>query len=329
MNTERLQPILDKIEDYEHIIIFRHLRPDGDCLGASKGLQRMLRLSYPDKRIDLPESDAAEHLRFLGADDAPLKDENYGDALGIVVDTGSAGRISNPKYVLCKELIKIDHHPDKEPYAALSWVEEKSASACQMIAAFYDFFKPRLKLDRETATFLFCGMVTDSVRFRSPDTDGDSLRYAALMLDAGVDTEGLYAQLYLRDEKSLRLEAYVYEHFRQTENGAAYFYADKAVQTAFGLSFEDASDAVDWLSAVRGCLVWLAFIDAPDGSVRVRLRSRFVSVAELAERFHGGGHANAAGATVYGKREMSALIAQADEIVKQYKEKLDDGHTKP
>jgi len=109
--------------------------------------------------------------------------------------------------------------------------------------------------------------------------------------------------------------------FRQTENGAAYFYADKAAQTAFGLSFEDASDAVDWLSAVRGCLIWLAFIDAPDGSVRVRLRSRFVSVTDLAECFHGGGHANAAGATVYGKREMNALIAQADEIVKQYKEK--------
>ncbi len=321
MNTGRLQPILDKIEAYQHIVIFRHLRPDGDCLGASKGLQRMLRLSYPNKRIDLPESDVSEHLRFLGADDAPISDAEYGDALGIVVDTGSSGRISNPKFFLCKELVKIDHHPDREPYAALSWVEEKSASACQMIAAFYDFFKPRLKLDKETATLLYCGMVTDSVRFRSPDVDSDSLRYAALMLDAGVDTETLYAQLDLRDEKSFRFEAYVYEHFEQTENGVVSIYIDKATQAAFGLSFEDASDAVDYLNAVRGCLIWLAFIDAPDGTIRVRLRSRFVSVTELAEQFQGGGHKNASGATVYSTEEMHALIVKADETVREYKEK--------
>ena len=55
MNTQALTPILDKIKAYDHIILFRHRRPDGDCLGASKGLQRILRLSFPGKVIDLPE----------------------------------------------------------------------------------------------------------------------------------------------------------------------------------------------------------------------------------------------------------------------------------
>ena len=48
MTREKMLPILQKIEEYEHIVLFRHSRPDGDCLGASKGLQRMLRLSFPE-----------------------------------------------------------------------------------------------------------------------------------------------------------------------------------------------------------------------------------------------------------------------------------------
>ena len=38
MTREKMLPILQKIEEYEHIVLFRHSRPDGDCLGASKGL---------------------------------------------------------------------------------------------------------------------------------------------------------------------------------------------------------------------------------------------------------------------------------------------------
>ena len=73
------------------------------------------------------------------------------------------------------------------------------------------------------------------------------------------------------------------------------------------------------MDSIKGCLCWLAFIDAADGSIRVRLRSRFVTINALAERFHGGGHACASGATVYSGEEMQLLIAQADELVKEYK----------
>ena len=111
MTREKMLPILQKIQEYDHIILFRHKRPDGDCLGASKGLQRMLRLSFPEKQIDLPESDVSGHLAFLGPDDPAMSEAAYVNALGMVVDTGSSDRISNPHFSLCRELVKIDHHP--------------------------------------------------------------------------------------------------------------------------------------------------------------------------------------------------------------------------
>lgn len=319
MNTQALTPILDKIKAYDHIILFRHRRPDGDCLGASKGLQRILRLSFPGKVIDLPESDTSDYLAFLGPDDPALPDEAYQNALGIVVDTGDAERISNPKYALCRELIKIDHHPDRDAYAGLSWVEEHSASCCEMIAAFYTHFQQELCMDQRAAALLYTGIVTDSGRFRYPEVSGDTLRYAAALLDAGVDTQRLFAQLYLRDVASFRFQAYVYEHLQLTENGAAYLHIDMQTQQRFGLSFEDASAAIGYLDSIRGCLCWLAFIDAPDDTIRVRLRSRFVAINTLAERHHGGGHAFASGATVYSKDEIQSLIAEADAMVRDYK----------
>lgn len=324
MNTQVLIPILDKIKAYDHIILFRHRRPDGDCLGASKGLQRILRLSFPGKVIDLPESDMSDYLAFLGLDDPVLPDDAYQNALGIVVDTGDAERISNPKYALCRELIKIDHHPDRDAYADLSWVEEHSASCCEMIAAFYTHFQHELRMDQEAAALLYTGIVTDSGRFRYPEVNGDTLRYAAALLDAGVDTQQLFAQLYLRDAASFRFQAYVYGHLQLTENGVAYLHIDAQTQQRFGLSFEDASATIGYLDSIRGCLCWLAFIDAPDNTIRVRLRSRFVAINTLAERHHGGGHAFASGATVYSKDEIQSLIAEADALVRDYKAEHSD-----
>ena len=72
---------------------------------------------------------------------------------------------------------------------------------------------------------------------------------------------------------------------------------------------------------IKGSLIWLGFIDNEDKTTRVRLRSRFVTVNEIAEKYSGGGHARASGATVHSKEEMNSLIALADETLKQYKKK--------
>ena len=73
--------------------------------------------------------------------------------------------------------------------------------------------------------------------------------------------------------------------------------------------------------SIKGSLIWLAFIETDDGKIRVRLRSRFVTVNALAERYSGGGHACAAGATVTSKAEMKKLIAEADALLAEYKSK--------
>lgn len=320
-NIEIQKKILEKIEEYNRIIIFRHIRPDGDAVGSTKGLRALLKLNYPEKEIYLQNSDFCDYMRFLGPEDDPIDDALYADALGIVVDTATADRVSNKNFELCREIIKIDHHIDIKPYGDISWVEEWRSSACEMIAKFYDTFSDRLRIDENTARFIYTGMVTDSGRFRYRSVTGETLRLAGIMLDCGIDTDTLYANLYLDEYKALKFKAYVYKHMKISKNDVVYIFVDRKMQKKFGLTSEQASNVISYLDSIKNSLIWIAFIEGKDGdnSIRVRLRSRFITVNQIAERYHGGGHDCASGATVYSKKEMAALLAEADSELCEYK----------
>ncbi len=314
-----MQAILDKIKEYDKIMLFRHFRPDGDAIGSTKGLAGILKATYPNKKIYLQNADFSDYLAFLGEEEEILPDGEYADALGIVLDTATTDRISNKKYALCMELIKIDHHILAEEWGVCQWVEELRSSTCEMIAAFYDEFKSELVLTKEAATYIYTGMVTDSGRFRFRDVSGETLRLAGVMLSAGVDLDWIHSNLYLRDFESLKFEAYAHKKMKISENGVVSLFVSKGMKKKFALTNEQASASVSYLEGIKGSLIWVAFIETGDGKIRVRLRSRYVEVNDLAKKYHGGGHACAAGATVYSKKEMYELLADADTLLKEYK----------
>ncbi len=319
MNTEKIFAIYDKIKEYDRIILFRHFRPDGDAVGSTKGLQRIIKLTFPQKEVYLLNDDYADYVAFLGTEDAPIEDSLYADALGIVLDTGTAKRISNQKYSLCKEIIKLDHHIPLDSYGDIEWVEENRSSTCEMIAAFYDTLRERLIIDKEAATCIYTGMVTDSGRFRFRDVSSDTMRLAGLMLDIGVDTEWIFANLYMKDFDLFKFESFAYKRMKITQNGVAYLHITDEIKEKFNLSMEDASAAVSYMDSIKGSLIWVAFIDSPDGTIRVRLRSRFLHINEIAEKYRGGGHASAAGATLLDKSEIKQLLKEADTLLGEYK----------
>lgn len=322
MNHECMLCVLQKIREYDRIILTRHVRPDGDAIGATKGLARILELSFPEKEIYVLNEDQSEHMAFLGGESDPIPDELYRDALCIVMDTGNLERISNKKYALCKELVKIDHHIDNTPYGDVSWVEPHRSSVCEMVVAFYAAFSDQLQLDKEAAEYLYTGLVTDSGWFRFSSVSGETLRLAGILLDRGIDTDVIAAHLTLTDFSMLKYKAAVYDKMRLTENGVAYVYIDLAMQEQFGLSREDAGEAVTFMESLKGCLCWIAFIEVGGSErlIRARMRSRFAPINTIAEKYRGGGHACASGATVYSEEEMAALVAETDALIKKYKQ---------
>ena len=320
MNTALAQEVLNTIKEYQKIIIFRHFRPDGDAVGSTKGLKRILEISFPEKEIVLQNCDFATYLTFLGGEDEIRDDEFYSDALGIVLDTATAARISNQKFSLCKKIIKIDHHIPIESYGDINWVEEERSSCCELIAAFYDTMRGELKIDDEAATYLYTGMVTDSGRFRFRSVSGDTMRLAGMLLDLGIDTDLLYAHLYMKDFEEFRFEGFVLNNIKMTENGVAYIHITREIIDEYGLSTEQASACVSYMDSIKNSLIWIAFIDTDnENEIRVRIRSRFVTVNALGEKYEGGGHACACGATVHDMAGVESLLSDADKLLGEFK----------
>ena len=101
-----MQEIFNNIEAFEKIAIFRHFRPDGDAVGSTKGLCEILRLTYPEKDIRLLNCDYSDYVSFLGEEDKDADDSFYAEALGIVIDTGTLSRISNPNISFAKSSLR-------------------------------------------------------------------------------------------------------------------------------------------------------------------------------------------------------------------------------
>ena len=319
MNEDIKKRILDKIKEYDSIVLGRHFRPDGDAVGSTKGLKRILELTYPEKKIYLASSDYSDYLSFLGGDDGEVSEEIIRSSLVILLDTATLDRMSYKKLSEGKEMIKIDHHIKVEEWNAIEWIEDRRSSCSEMIADFYNTFRDELRIDREAATCIYTGMVTDSGRFSFSSTTGDTLRMAALMLDQGVDVETLQAYLELKDMSFYRYREALFGMVKKEKSGLLWVYVDDAFQKKWNLTREEASESVSFMSSVKGSICWLAFISNGDGTIRVRLRSRFMTVDKLANRYHGGGHDRASGATCYSEEEMMALVRDADALTEEYK----------
>ena len=319
MNDSIKKLIFEKIKEYETIVIGRHIRPDGDAVGSSLGLGAIIALSFPEKKVYYANRDSSDYMAFLGSDMADVEDCVISSSLAIILDTATPDRISEPRLLNAKEVIKIDHHIETAPYGHMRWVEEERSSTSELVADFYSSFSSDLRIDKAAATAIYAGMNTDSGRFRFSSTKGDTLRLAGLMLDQGVDVERLQANLDLKDFKFYRYQADVFSRIRITDHGVAWLFVDRAMQEKWGLSREDAGESVGFLSAIKGSICYIAFIENSDGTIRVRLRSRFMTVNKIAEKYHGGGHDRASGATCYTPQEMENLLLDADRATEEFK----------
>lgn len=312
--------ILNKIKEYDSIVIGRHFRPDGDAVGSTMGLGRIISLTFPEKKVYLSNNDKSDYMTFLGDTSESVSEEIIKNSLVIIIDTATEDRVSDNRILNGKEVVKIDHHIETVPYGDVSWVEDWRSSSCEMIASFYEEFSSVLKIDDIAATAIYAGMVTDSGRFRFSSTSSETLRLASIMVGKGVDVERLQANLDLNSYNFYKYQAYVFSKIEMTENGVSWLYVDQEMQKKWNLSREDASESVGFMSGIKGSICWIAFIENSDGSIRVRLRSRFMTVNKIAEKYHGGGHDRASGATCYSREEMMALIEDADKATKEFKE---------
>jgi len=311
-----LQQIIDMIKKYDTIIIHRHVRPDADAIGSQCGLKEMIQLTFPNKKVfAVGEEDPSLH--FLARMDQ-IEDGLYEGSLVIVCDTANTERISDERYKLGDQVIKIDHHPNHDAYGDVLWVDTNASSTSELIYELYLYYKDTFKINHTFARLIYGGIVGDTGRFLFPSTSNKTFRYAAQLIEFDFDRKELYDGLYRISENIARLRGYILANFKLTASGASAIKLTKEILQKYDVAPIDTGKLVGALGDVEHIKAWALFIEEED-LIRVRLRSKGPIINTLAAKYNGGGHPLASGATVDSWEEADQLHDELDAICSTFK----------
>ncbi|SKA02872.1 phosphoesterase RecJ domain-containing protein [Pilibacter termitis] len=309
MNIE--EKIINAIKKYDTILIHRHMRPDPDAIGSQVGLAEILRKNFPEKKI-YAVGKTVEGLSFLAQMDE-VSDEVYKNALVIVTDTANTARISDERYKNGEMLIKIDHHPNDEPYGDLVYVDTGVSSCSELIMRFMT--NQGLSLTDNAARLLYAGIVGDTGRFLYPATTAKTMLIASKLRSYRFDATRLMREMEQISFNVAKLSGFVFENLEVDTNGAGRVMITKEVLAKFGLSDYETSHIVSLPGQIENVESWGIFVEQPNGKFRVRLRSKEIAINEIAKRHNGGGHPLASGANAKDLAECEEIYREIQGIL--------------
>ncbi|EOK36217.1 DHH family protein [Enterococcus faecalis EnGen0330] len=314
-----VKEIMAAIKQYETIIIHRHQRPDPDAIGSQVGLAELLRASFPEKNI-YQVGGPVEGLEFLAEMDV-ITDDVYRGALVIVTDTANTPRISDARFSLGDQLIKIDHHPNDEPYGDLVWVNTNASSCSEIIVDFWQQHLAELTMTDNAARLLYAGIVGDTGRFLYPSTSAHTLAVAAQLRTFNFNAADLNRELDQMPLKVAKLAGYIYQNLEIDANGAARVVLPQSILNSYDIVDSETAAIVSMPGKIKDVLSWAIFVEQPEGYYRVRLRSKGPIINTIAKKHHGGGHPLASGANARDTAEIEVIYQEIQAACQEWAQK--------
>ena len=307
--------ILNAIQKYDRIIIHRHGRPDGDAMGSQIGLKHIILENFPGKDVYMV-GDQPGFFGFMeGAAIDEIPDSLYGGALAVILDCGSRSMISDNRYQLAAQTVRMDHHIFCEQIADIEVVDTSFESCCGLITEFA--CQCGLRLNPLAAKALYTGMVTDSGRFRYDGTTARTFRLASVLMEQQFDTNELFRQLYADDFSAKQLKAKFILKIRFTKNNVAYIYTTAQELAELNTdTFTISRGMTNTMADIKGVDIWANFTETDKG-VLCELRSSKYNINPIAVKYGGGGHAKASGATVANKETAMAMLRDLDAMMQE------------
>jgi phosphoesterase RecJ-like protein len=295
--------ILDCIRGGKLFLITSHINPDGDSVASQLGL-RCLLTSLGKEAVIVNRDPVPRVYRFLPGARKILTRRRHSlrpyDAL-FVLDCGNPSRASgflDRKPAL--PVVNIDHHVTNPRFGDLNWVDVKASSTCEIV---YDLAR-RLgaRFDHDLAANLYAGILTDTGSFRYSSTTPRAMSVAGRLLRHGVDPHDLAERIYENAEyPSLRLLGKVLSRMGRSEDGRVSWVTFSYAELSSLSNMSETEEFVNYARSLNTARIAIGFKEVGPGDVRISFRSKGdINVAELASRYGGGGHRNAAGCSVSG-----------------------------
>jgi phosphoesterase RecJ-like protein len=295
---EALSKARHRVNEASNIVILSHIRPDGDAVGSVLGLGLSLQQAGKTVQMILLDGLPGSFRHLPGADRVRTSVEMPYD-MAIIVDCSDLERIGEALQPGTVPDLNIDHHATNLNFAQINLVDDKAVSTTAILTELLPHFG--LDITAPVASALLTGLITDSLGFRTPGMSSNALRLAADLTDAGADLPALYYMaLTRRSFESARLWGTGLANLTR-EDGLVWTSVSLAERKAIHYPGLDDADLVNMLPTIDGVKIAVIFLEQPDGRVKISWRSKQgYDISDLALQYGGGGHKNAAGASLDG-----------------------------
>jgi bifunctional oligoribonuclease and PAP phosphatase NrnA len=307
----------------EKILCVSHVAPDGDAVGSLLGMGWILRALHKEPTLALQDQPGEElaivpgYTQIVG----PAAVESYYDLI-ICLDASSPdrmGAVFRPDDHAGIPMIVIDHHITNTNFGAYNWVEPQCAATCQMLVYLADALD--VPLTGNLAQALLTGLVTDTLGFRTSNTDARVMGAAMRLMDSGGDLVRIVDQTLRRTSYSmLRLWGEVLGH-TQLDDGVIWLTISQDQRRAAGVGEQEGDSLANHLVTVQEADISATFSERRDKTGNPAVECSFrakhgFDVSAVAFALGGGGHPPAAGCTVPGTlaevpRQVVAALQEA------------------
>ena len=322
MANKDIQSAVELIKKSESILITTHTKPDGDACGCIAAMCGALEaLGKNVKPLFL--SPVPQWYEFLFAEHVPVLDDDvkieelmegrFGNFdLIVIVDTNSYIQLTGFEKYLKKTdtpILVIDHHVTSDGLGNVELVDSTAAATGLII---YDLFKyAGWNVTEKIAEALFVAAATDTGWFQFSNIDGRTYRMCAELIEAGAKPTKIYTDLYQNfSQQRFKLMLAMLNSLKLHLDGR---YAEMQIKQQdleqTGAEYSDTENLINESQRIGTVKASALFIELKDDLIRCSLRSRCdLDVSEIATKFGGGGHKQAAGTYLPGPLENAKQL---------------------
>jgi bifunctional oligoribonuclease and PAP phosphatase NrnA len=298
-----LNPIIKALRGHKRFLISTHVNPDADAIASALAVAMVLKSMGKTVTV-VNESEVPSWLKFLPKTSlfkktSAIKKIDYDAA--VVLDCGDLARVGTVETLIdpAKPLVNIDHHKTNRGFGRLNLVLPRSSSTAEVLYGLFE--KMGVRLNKDLATLLYVGIMTDTGSFRYESTSSLTHRIVSHLMSFNISSSKIYDRIYdATPVNDLKLFLEAIGRVELLKGGAvACLELDQKILNKFSGGFDVRDKIFGLLRSTKGVEVVVIFSEATPARTRVNMRSKsYFDVAHLASQFGGGGHVRASGCTM-------------------------------
>ncbi|AGX89203.1 DHH family phosphoesterase [Mycoplasma parvum] len=320
------EKFLHKIDEYEYISIFLHIKPDYDAYASLFSLYYWININFKNKIIALwiyPEEMSKNEKYLFNWKDGEILTEfpekELKESLGIIVDTPNQERVLTQKHYFCNELIIIDHHPKMDAFAQLEFINHSYSSTAEILGELFLIFEKsekKLNFDPRIARYLYAGVITDSNFFKDHLTP-QTFYVLWKFLEKGINRKEINSVISENSLNKKLFDQEIVRNIRVTPNGLAFSIVKASLLKKYEI--QDYLSAITNLEGIEGIQIWAILIqDESFDRWKCSIRSKELAIDSIAKLFKGGGHKKSASVLFKTRIDFLNLVIFLDKYLVKF-----------